>query len=131
MGNLMLCEKTGGKAPSDAIVTWLDGRDEEYCLRPRPQENQPPVLAYDPANGPFIKRHFTSAIFQIGCDVLVKVKWAPKGWPNCEGLSMRLVKERAPDVPLPEAIHFWHDEKWDQYFLIQRRIHGPTLDDAW
>ena len=74
MGNLMLCEKTGGKAPSDAVVTWLDGQGEEYCLRPRPQENQPPVPAYDPANGPFIKRHFTSAIFQIGCDVLVKVK---------------------------------------------------------
>ena len=44
---------------------------------------------------------------------------------------MRLVKERAPDVLLPEAIHFWHDEKWDRYFLIQRRIHGPTINDVW
>ena len=131
MGNLMLCEKTGSKVPSDAVVTWLDGQGEEYCLRPRPQENQPPVPAYDPANGPFIKRHFTSAIFQIGCDIFVKVKWAPKGWSKTEGLSMRLVKERAPDVLLPEAIHFWYDEKWDRYFLIQRRIHGPTLDDVW
>ena len=131
MGNLMLCEKTGGKGPSDAVVTWLDGQGEEYCLRPRPQENQAPVPAYNPANGPLIARHFSSAIFEIGSDVLVKVKWAPKGWPKHEGLSMRLVKERAPDVLLPEAIHFWYDEKWDRYFLIQRRIHGPSLDEAW
>ena len=130
MGNLMLCERLlDTKAPSDAIVTWQDSKGVKYCLRPR--KDNSPVPPYDPANAPLIPRHFTSAIFEIGTDVLVKVRWAPEGWPRSEGDAIRLVREKAPEVPVPEAIHFWFDREWARYFLIVRRVHGKTLDKAW
>ena len=131
MGNLMLCERLseGTEAPSDAIVTWQDSKGVAYCLRPRKDSN--PVPPYDPANAPLIPRHFTSAIFEIGTDVLVKVRWAPEGWARTEGDAIRLVRDKAPEVPVPEAIHYWYDKEWTRYFLILRRVHGQTLDKIW
>ena len=133
MGTLMLCERLseGTKAPSDAIVTWQDGKGVAYCLRPREDSTTTSPPPYDPANAPLIPRHFTSAIFEIGTDVLVKVRWAPEGWPRTEGDAIRLVRDKAPEVPVPEAIHYWYDEKWTRYFLILRRVHGQTLDKIW
>lgn len=131
MGNLMLCERIadGASAPSDAITTWKDGHGVDYCLRP--QTNRLPVPEYNEANKPAIPWNWSAGIFEIGHDVLVKVKYAPVGWPNTEGQSMRLVRERAPSVPVPEAIHYWLDKEWDRYFLITRRVHGVVLDRVW
>ena len=128
MGNLMLCERLseGTEAPNDTIVTWQDSKGVTYCLRPRKDGN--PAPPYNPANGPVIPRHFTSALFEIGADVLIKVRYAPEGWPKTEGTALRLVREKAPDIPVPEAIHFWYDKEWIRYFLILRRVHGQTLD---
>ena len=129
MGNLMLCERVPEGAPSDAIVTWQDSKGVPYCLRPRKDSN--PVPPYNPANAPLIPRHFTSAIFEIGTDILVKVRWAPEGWPRTEGDAIKLVRDKAPEVPVPEAIHYWYDKEWTRYFLILRRVHGQTLDKVW
>ena len=137
MGNLMLCEQIadGASAPSDAIVTWKDGKGVDYCVRP--QATRLPVPEYNPANGPVIPWNYSSALFEIGHDVLIKVKWGRQflrddgsSWDN-EGLAMRLVREQAPSVPVPEAIHHWFDKEWDRYFLITRRIHGVSVDSAW
>ena len=133
----MLCEQIadGASAPSDAIVTWKDGKGVDYCVRP--QVTRLPVPEYNPANGPVIPWNHSSALFEIGHDVLIKVKWGHHfsqgdGDPwDTEGLAMRLVRERAPSVPVPEAIHYWFDKEWDRYFLITRRIHGVSVDSAW
>ena len=44
---------------------------------------------------------------------------------------MRLVRDKAPEVPVPEVMHFWHDAEWTRYFLIVRRVHGDVLDRVW
>ena len=126
----MLCHRLmeGTDAPSDAITTWKDGDGVDYCLCP--QTTQQPVPEHDPIS-PIISRHFSSAIFEIGRDVLIKVKYAPVGWSRHEGRSMKLVQERAPSVPVPEVIHFWMDEKLKRYFLIMRRVHGELINDAY
>ncbi|KAI4129881.1 MAG: hypothetical protein LQ347_003596 [Umbilicaria vellea] len=131
MGTLMLCERIadGASAPSDAITTWKDGHGVDYCLRP--QTTRLPLPEYDEANEPAIPWNWSSGMFEIGHDVLVKVKYAPLGWPTTEGQSMRLVRERAPTVPVPEAIHYWIDREWDRYFVITRRVHGVSLDFVW
>ena len=59
------------------------------------------------------------------------MKYSPRGFAKTEGDAMRLVRDRAPAIPVPELIHFWVDEEWERYFLIQRRIRGETLDRAW
>lgn len=114
MGNLMVCERLadGTSAPSDAIVSWKDGQGVDYCLRP--QTTRLPVPEYDPANANVIPWNWNSAFFEIGHDVLVKAKYAPVGWAKTEGQTMSLVREKAPSVPVPEAIYSWHDKEWDR-----------------
>ena len=131
LGGLMLCDRLieGADVPNDAITVWKDSDGVKYCLRP--QITRQRVPEYDPANGPIIPRHFSSAIFEIGRDVLIKVKYAPVGWSRHEGRSIKLVQERAPSVPIPEIIHFWMDEELKRYFLIMRRVQGELINDVY
>ena len=127
----MLCNRAvkATDVPSDAITTWKDGDGVNFYLQP--QKIRQPIPEYNPANGPLIPRHFSSAIFELGCDILIKVKYAPIGWSRREGRSMNLIRERAPSVPIPEVIHFWVDEELKRYFLIMRRVHGKLIDDVY
>ncbi|SLM34723.1 Protein kinase-like domain [Lasallia pustulata] len=50
---------------------------------------------------------------------------------STEGEAIRLVQKLAPSAPVPEAIHFWHDEELERVFIITRRVHGKMLDDVW
>ena len=139
MGTKMLCEKLseGTEAPSDNLATWKDAKGVRYCVRPRP--DQSPAPSYDPARyKPDIDYNHSCALFEIGTDVLVKVKHAPDYWPKGEGAAAKLVqdenekaKDGSPKIPCPEVLQYWHDEKWDRYFVIQRRQQGESLDSVW
>ncbi|MCJ1391320.1 hypothetical protein MMC18_004183 [Xylographa bjoerkii] len=126
----MRCERLEHcNTPEDAITVWKDADGVAYCLRP-----QDPVLEqneYGPLNKPFNHRQWSSALFEIGKDILVKVKYSPPAWYSIEGDAMNLVRRCAPAVPVPECIHYWIDQKWNRSFLIMPRIHGVLLNDAW
>ena len=126
----MRCESlTDGKMPEDAIAAWVDADGVDYCLRPR----DPPLEQSGCGSGEtaISVRHWSSALFEVGKNILVKVKYSPPGWYSVEGDAMNLVRSRTPDVPVPECLHFWIDRKWNRYFLIMPRVHGVLLDDAW
>ena len=127
----MLCERIADSvsAPSDTITTWKDGQGVDYCLRPL--TTRLPVPPYDDDNAPAIPWNRYTAIFEIGCDVLIKVKYAAVNGRSTEAEAMRLVRKLAPSVPVPEAIHSWHDKELERIFIITRRVHGKMLDDIW
>ncbi|SLM35633.1 hypothetical protein LPUS_04966 [Lasallia pustulata] len=114
----MLCERIadGASAPSDAITTWEDGQGVDYCLRPL--TTRLPVPPYDDDNAPAVPWNRNTAIFEIGCDVLIKVKYTAVNERSTEAAAMRLVRELAPSVPVSEAIHFWHDKELEEVFII-------------
>ena len=127
----MLCERIadGASAASDAITTWKDGQAVDYCLRPL--KTRLPVPPYDDDNAPALPWNRNTAIFEIGRDVLVKVKYTAADERSTEGKTVRLVRKLVPSVPVPEAIHFWHDKKLERIFIITRRVHGKMADDVW
>ncbi|SLM35102.1 Protein kinase-like domain [Lasallia pustulata] len=131
LGGSMLCERVADSvsAPSDAITTWKDGQGVDYCLRPL--TTRLPVPPYDNDNAPAIPWNRNTTIFEIGCDVLIKVNYMAANERSTEGEAMRLVQKLAPSVPVPEAIHFWHDKELERVFIITRRVHGKMLDDVW
>ena len=126
----MRCESlTDREMPQDAIAAWEDADGVDYCLRPQ----DPPLEQSEcgSADKPFSFRHWSSAIFEVGRDILVKVKYSPPGWYSIEGDALNLIRSRTPEVPVPECVHFWIDRKWNRSFLIMPRIHGVILDDVW
>ena len=139
MGTKMLCENLpeGTGAPSDNLATWTDAKGERYCIRPRTNQSLAPP--YSPDNyKPDIDYNHSCALFEIGSDVLIKVKHAPDFWAKSEGAAGKLVqdenekfKDGAPKIPCPEVLYYWHDEEWERYFVVQRRVHGVSLDSIW
>ncbi|KAA6412399.1 MAG: hypothetical protein FRX48_03389 [Lasallia pustulata] len=127
LGGSMLCERIADSvsAPSDAITTWKDGQGVDYCLR---LTTRLPVPPYDDDNAPATPWNRHTAIFEIGCDVLIKVKYMAA---NERSTEAEAVQKLAPSVPVPEAIHFWHDKELERIFIITRRLHGKMLDDLW
>ncbi|SLM34717.1 Protein kinase-like domain [Lasallia pustulata] len=128
LGGSMLCERIadGVSAPSDTITTWKDGQGVDYCLRPL--TTRLPIPPYD-ENG-IIQSRLVS-FFDIGHDVFIKVKYKAADDRSTEAEAMRLVRERAPSVPVPEPIYSWHDKELERTFLITRRVHGKVVDDVW
>uniref|UniRef100_A0A8H7NLT3 Aminoglycoside phosphotransferase domain-containing protein n=1 Tax=Bionectria ochroleuca TaxID=29856 RepID=A0A8H7NLT3_BIOOC len=48
-----------------------------------------------------------------------------------ESDNIRFVKEKAPEVPVPEVEYGWIDYTVNRHFLITKRVSGQTLDRAW
>jgi aminoglycoside phosphotransferase len=70
----------------------------------------------------------SSAVWAIGNKAFCKVKsWCPG--LESEAQTIKFVKERCPQIPVPEVIYEYIDE--DRSFLILGRVHGLTLRDAW
>ena len=72
----------------------------------------------------------SSAVWCLGNNTFCKVH----AW--CEGLeleanNMRFVKEKAPEVPIPELVHTWIDHGLNRTFLITKRVEGQALERAW
>ena len=128
LGGSMLCERIadGASAPGDAITTWEDGQGVDYCLRPL--TTRLPIPPYESNGTPYRK---LKAFFDIGHDVFIKVKYKAADDRNTEAEAMRLVRELAPSVPVPEPIYSWHDKELERTFLITRRVHGKMVDDVW
>ncbi|MCJ1478842.1 hypothetical protein MMC13_007526 [Lambiella insularis] len=136
IGSSMRCEvSTDRPVPEDQIASWKDADNVLYCLRPQEprfaEEGPLEQSVYGPVQKPFRSRHWSSEVFVVGKDILIKVKYSPPGWYSIEGDALSLVAGQTPEVPIPECIHFWIDRKWNRSFLIMTRIHGVTLDDAW
>lgn len=72
----------------------------------------------------------SAAVWSIGANALCKVKAWRKGM-ELESNTIAFIKEKAPEVPVPEVIHTWIDREWNRTFLILRCIAGQTLDNEW
>lgn len=57
-----------------------------------------------------------------------------KGWKQdrqLEAVTIKFVAENIPSVPVPGVLYSWVDESFSRVFLITRRVHARTLNDAW
>lgn len=48
-----------------------------------------------------------------------------------ESDTLAFVKANFPDIPVPDIIYAWLDEKLSGSFLILKRVQGNTLAQTW
>jgi len=128
MGSSKVCERALTRNPANAIVTWEDG-DVTFYLRERAESE---ILSpEDDLDAGLVHEGGTSAaVWSIGADAFCKVKAWREGM-ELESRTIAFIREKAPEVPVPEVIHMWIDHEWNRTFLILRRIAGQTLDNEW
>lgn len=126
----MVCEKVDDpeSKPTDAIASWEDA-DGTFYLR-KSSANELLGGGGDVESDRIHVGGTSGAVWCLGKDTFCKVH----AW--CEGLeleanTMRFVKEKAPDVPIPELVHTWIDHDLKRTFLITKRVPGQILERVW
>ena len=123
LGSSMLCERIENPEvkPSNAIIDWQDG-DNTFYLRKRTADDMSggdAEIDRIPVGGT------SAAVWCLGENSFCKLH----AW--CEGLELeantiRFVGEKAPEVPIPEAVYSWIDHDLNRTFLIAKRVGGQT-----
>ncbi|KAH9221682.1 hypothetical protein DL95DRAFT_355778 [Leptodontidium sp. 2 PMI_412] len=128
LGSSKICERVTRPIPSNAIISWQDG-DGTFYLRERvdgdlsvPKDGSETGLVHEGGT--------SAAVWSIGANAFCKVKAWREGM-ELESKTIEFVREKKPEVPVPEVIHTWIDHSWDRTFLILRRVKGQTLDEEW
>jgi hypothetical protein len=128
MGSSKVCERVTTPNPANAIISWQDNGCTFY-LRERIEGDI--LLLEDGLETGLVHEGGTSAaVWSIGANAFCKVKAWREGM-ELESETIAFIRERAPEVPVPEVIHTWIDRAWNRTFLILRRIRGQTLDNEW
>lgn len=108
------------------MVTWQYSAFN-MCLRP----NNPPLTSSTPSfsrNGSF-RVQPGLCFWEIGPDTICKISSWVEG-QQLEGTTMRFVREKHHENPVPDVIYEWVGLAWNRSFLM-RRAPGMNLLDAW
>ncbi|KAL4886824.1 hypothetical protein BJY04DRAFT_176617 [Aspergillus karnatakaensis] len=126
MGSRFLCKKLIGDEVKNDMITWKDTGDR-FCLV---EDDSELSLSDPPPKDLVYKAGTSSAVWPIGSNAICRVKtWT--GGMEMESDTIAFVKTNCPDIPVPDVIYAWLDEKLSRTFLILRRIQGRTLARAW
>lgn len=72
----------------------------------------------------------STAVWALGDHFICKSKsWVPGMQSEAETIAF--AQQHLPAVTIPEVLAAWVDESWNRFFIIQRRVAGTTLDEAW
>lgn len=115
--------------PHNSIVSWQDG-DSTFYLLPRDDSLLTSLANGDSAIDRMQECGTGGGIWAIGNEAICKVK----GWSEerqLESSTLDFVRENFPSVPLPEVIYSLIDRPINRTFLIMKRVHARTLNDAW
>ncbi|KAH6615836.1 hypothetical protein B0J18DRAFT_451844 [Chaetomium sp. MPI-SDFR-AT-0129] len=120
LGSQMVCEKVHNPEPkpADAIASWQDG-DATFYLR-KSSKNELSG-AGDVESDRIYAAGTSSAVWCLGENAFCKVH----AW--CEGLELEantlgFVREKAPEIPIPEVVHSWIDHDLSRTFLVTKRL---------
>lgn len=128
MGSSKICERGMTPDSANSIISWKDG-DYTLYLRERVEED---LSSPDDAleTGVVHEGGTSAAVWSIGENAFCKVKAWQEGM-ELESRTIAFIREKAPEIPVPEVIHTWIDRAWNRTFLILRRVQGRTLDHEW
>ncbi|CAH0017214.1 unnamed protein product [Clonostachys rhizophaga] len=124
----MMCERvqTSLSKPADALATWED-EGETFYVRERTPDD---ITAEGDAQfGRVYVAGVSAAVWCIG-QCFFKVHAWREGM-ELESNNIQFVKDKAPEVPVPDVIYSWIDHDINRNFLITKRVSGQTLDQAW
>ncbi len=130
LGSLMVCEKVDSPEakPPGTLAHWQDG-DGICCLRKRLIEDGE-LSAGDSETDQIHSAGVSAATWCLGQDTIVKVHSWIEGL-EMEAEKIRFVREKAPEVPVPEVLYTWIDHELNRSFLVMKRVEGEILQKAW
>ncbi|KAJ0413002.1 hypothetical protein BJY00DRAFT_306626 [Aspergillus carlsbadensis] len=126
MGSRFLCRKVQRTKVTSSITSWED-RNGSFCLL---NNNSELSLSEQPLRDLLYQAGTSSAVWAIGSNAICKVKTWTDGM-EMESNTLAFVKANFPDIPVPDIIYTWLDEKLSRSFLILKRVQGNTLAQVW
>lgn len=132
LGLSMVCEKAASgpeSVPADAITHWYDDESTILFLRKRSPDEP---LGGDFEAGRVHVGGTSAAVWCLGKNTFCKARAWVEGL-ELEANNLRVVAEKLPDVPIPEAIHPWIDRDLpsNRTFLLVKRVNGQPLTNVW
>lgn len=128
LGSSVVCQKNG-TPPTNVLKAWSDGEDQWYIgpsegnSQAEPNNTSKDVELIHAAGT-------SAAVWSLGTSIICKTKAWVEGLQS-EADTISFVKGLIPDVTVPEVLYAWVDESWNRSFIVERRITGTTLDEAW
>lgn len=128
LGSTMICERiqTSSSKPADAYISWEDECGLFYLRKRTPDDTTT-------GGNADIDRVYlagvSAAVWRIGQCFFKVHAW--RNGMELECNTIRFVKEKAPEVPVPDVVHSWIDHDINRNFLITKSVSGQTLDQAW
>lgn len=131
LGSALMCVKkaTQDAQPHNSIVSWQDG-DSTFHLLPRDESLLTDLENGDSAIDRIQECGTGGGVWAIGNEAICKVKSWSEG-RQLESSTLDFVRENFPSVPLPEVIYSSIDRPFNRTFLVMKRVHARTLNEAW
>ena len=139
LGVHKICEVVvGDQIPQDSLASWIDNSGVRYCVRDR-RERIDSVKDFDGTKIAPIPKNCAGhpianpsmAIYRLAEGVIVRAKKIGQGGNSVDPLTLAMIREFKPEVPVPEPLYHWKDSNWFCYFTIMREIPGIELYHVW
>ena len=137
LGVHKICEVVAGDSiPQDSHASWLDNSGVRYCIRDRPLDmakdfDETKIVPIAKCNSGSTIAHPGMAIYRLGEGVIVRAKKIGQGGNSNDALTLTMIREFKPKVPVPEPLYHWKDSNWFCYFTIMREIPGVEIYWVW
>ncbi|KAF1959786.1 hypothetical protein CC80DRAFT_489872 [Byssothecium circinans] len=131
LGSQMMCIRVGVEEipPLNSLCSWQDG-DSMFHLLTRDETLLMTSGEGDSAIDRIQECGTGGSVWAIGSEAICKVK----GWcedRQLEAATIAFLRAKCPSVPVPEVLYSWIDHAFQRTFLVMRRVHGRTLNQAW
>lgn len=128
----MLLHNTTSDAPEHALAKWQDDNGRSFYLEPLSTTNELMDTRFQitlPLVEPFHYRNVSASIWRVGGAYLKAKVWTPGVQSEAE--NIQFVRDNFPQIPVPEVIYSWVDDRTSSVFKITTGMPGETLGDAW
>lgn len=128
LGSSRVCVRlsASGSPPPGPLASWRDGNSVIYVL----QRDTPPIESLRFDYQLIHEAGSSSAVWTLGNNAVCKVHPWKEG-TQLEADTLAFISKRFPSIPITEVICTWVDKPINRSFLIMKRIHARTIDQAW
>lgn len=124
----MVCEAAPTPHPN-AVASWEE-TPIVYSIQPLTKEDAARKTVGDGSQGRIYDAGDSNCAWEIAEKGICTVYSFMPGM-ELEADIIAFVKAKVPSMPIPEVIFTWIEEDWQRTFLIERRVAGQMLVDAW
>ncbi|KAK6000670.1 hypothetical protein QM012_003395 [Aureobasidium pullulans] len=112
--------------PSESLASWQDGYSVIHVLLRDTLSFESLELDHQLIH----EAGSANAVWTLGNTAVCKVNPWKEGY-ELEADTLAYISTEFPSIPITEVIYTWIDKPINRSFLITKRIHARTIDQAW